>query len=50
MAFNMGRSLSAPLLVINFLMYLISACLAGWALNRNVGATIGVGAGPVGKF
>jgi hypothetical protein len=50
MAFSIGRSLSAPLLVINFLLYLISACLAGWALNRNMSATIGVGAGPVGKL
>lgn len=50
MAFSIGRSLSAPLLVINFLLYLISACLAGWALNRNMSATIGVGAGPVGNI
>lgn len=50
MAFGIGRSLSAPMLVINFLLYLIAACLAGWALNRNMGATVGLGGGPVGKF
>lgn len=50
MAIGIGRSLSAPLLVINFMLYLVSACLAGWALNRNLGATIGIGAGPIGKF
>jgi hypothetical protein len=28
--------LSAPLLVINFILYLISAALAGWVLNKNI--------------
>ncbi|XP_024372469.1 membrane protein PM19L [Physcomitrium patens] len=50
MAIGIGRSLSAPLLVINFMLYLVSACLAGWALNRNLGATIGIGAGPIGNI
>lgn len=49
MAFGVGRSVAAPLLLINFVLYLMSACLAGWALNRNVDATVGKGAGPVGK-
>jgi hypothetical protein len=31
-----GLGLSAPLLVINFILYLISAALAGWALNKNI--------------
>lgn len=50
MAFGIGRSLSAPLLVLNFFLYLISACLAGWALNRNLDATTGLGEGPVGEW
>ena len=49
-AMAIGRSLSAPLLAINLMLYIISACLAGWALNRNMGATVGLGGGPVGKF
>lgn len=36
MAFGIGRGVSTPLLVINFILYLISACLAGWALNRQL--------------
>jgi hypothetical protein len=28
--------LSAPLLVINFILYLISAALAGWVLNKTI--------------
>jgi hypothetical protein len=31
-----GLGLSAPLLVINFILYLISAALAGWVLNKNI--------------
>ncbi|KAH9548587.1 hypothetical protein CY35_11G095500 [Sphagnum magellanicum] len=31
-----GYGLSAPLLVINFILYLISAALAGWVLNKNI--------------
>lgn len=45
----MGRTLPALVLLINFFLHLISACLAGWALNRNLGATIGIGAGPIGN-
>jgi len=36
MAFGVGRGVSTPLLVINFILYLIAACLAGWALNRQL--------------
>lgn len=45
MAFGIGRGLATPLLVINFLLYLIAACLAGWALNR----IIDHGTGAVGR-
>jgi len=31
-----GLGLSGPLLVINFILYLISAALAGWVLNKNI--------------
>ncbi|CAM6035473.1 unnamed protein product [Sphagnum compactum] len=31
-----GLGLSAPLLVLNFILYLISAALAGWVLNKNI--------------
>jgi hypothetical protein len=35
MAFGMGRGMTAPLAVINFILYVVSACLAGSILNRN---------------
>jgi hypothetical protein len=42
MAFGVGRCLSTPLMVINFIFYFIAACLAGWALNRLIdGSYIG---------
>ena len=43
MAFGIGRALATPLLVINFILYLIAACLAGWALNRNFDRAQGEG-------
>ncbi|CAM6039166.1 unnamed protein product [Sphagnum compactum] len=43
MAFGLGRGLSTPLMVINFILYLIAAALAGWALNRNINASVGTG-------
>lgn len=46
---GLGRGLATPLLVINFCLYLIAACLAGWALNRNFDAQIGQGEGGVGN-
>jgi hypothetical protein len=46
---GLGRGLATPLLVINFCLYLIAACLAGWALNRNFDAEIGQGEGAVGN-
>ncbi|CAM6025282.1 unnamed protein product [Sphagnum balticum] len=39
-----GRGLGSPLLTINFILYVIAACLAGWALNRNIDASLGSGA------
>ncbi len=36
MAFGLGRALTTHLAVLNFILYLISACLAGWALNRYI--------------
>ncbi len=36
MAFGVGRALTTPLAVINFILYLIAACLAGWALNKYI--------------
>ncbi len=36
MAFGVGRALTTPLAVLNFILYLISASLAGWALNRYI--------------
>jgi hypothetical protein len=36
MAFGAGRALTTPLAVINFILYLIAACLAGWALNKYI--------------
>ncbi len=44
MAFGNGRGLGSPLLTINFILYVIAACLAGWALNRNIDASLGNGA------
>lgn len=35
MAFGMGRGMTAPLAVINFILYVVSAALAGSILNRN---------------
>ncbi|KAG0565449.1 hypothetical protein KC19_8G191000 [Ceratodon purpureus] len=46
---GLGRGLATPLLVINFCLYLIAACFAGWALNRNFDAGIGRGEGGVGN-
>jgi hypothetical protein len=48
MAFGLGRGLSTPLMVINFILYLIAAALAGWALNRIMNEGVGIGEGPVG--
>ena len=36
MAFGIGRGMTAPLMVINFILYFISACLAGSLLNRTL--------------
>ncbi len=36
MAFGVGRGMTAPLVVINFILYVISACLSGSILNRNL--------------
>ncbi|KAH8938962.1 hypothetical protein BDL97_15G011400 [Sphagnum fallax] len=41
MAFGIGRGLTTPLLVINFILYLIAAALAGWALNRDIDSSNG---------
>jgi hypothetical protein len=49
MAFGLGRGLSTPLVVINFILYLIAAALAGWALNRTMNASVGIAEGPVGN-
>jgi hypothetical protein len=49
MAFGLGRGLSTPLMVINFILYLIAAALAGWALNRIMNEGVGIGEGPVGN-
>lgn len=46
---GLGRGLATPLLVINFVLYLIAAILAGWALNRNFDAQRGTGEGAVGN-
>lgn len=46
---GLGRGLASPLLVINFLLYLVAAILAGWALNRNFDAQRGQGEGAVGN-
>jgi hypothetical protein len=58
MAFGVGRALTTPLAVLNFILYLISACLAGWALNRYIdygssgvfGYSSGIGNGATGYF
>ncbi|CAK9251484.1 unnamed protein product [Sphagnum jensenii] len=42
MAFGVGRALTTPLAVINFILYLIAAALAGWALNKYIDGS-GVG-------
>jgi len=43
MAFGIGRALTAPLAVLNFILYFIAACLAGSVLNHNLdhGNTLG---------
>ncbi|CAK9204123.1 unnamed protein product [Sphagnum jensenii] len=58
MAFGLGRALTTHLAVLNFILYLISACLAGWALNRYIdsgssgvfGYSSGIGNGATGYF
>jgi hypothetical protein len=47
MAFGLGRGLSTPLIVINFILYLIAAALAGWAFNRSISPRLFEG--PVGN-
>ncbi|CAM6051863.1 unnamed protein product [Sphagnum compactum] len=34
MALGTGKCLHVPLLVINFIFYFISACIAGWGINK----------------
>lgn len=41
MAFALGKGLTAPLMLVNFCLYFIAACLAGSILNRNLDANIG---------
>ena len=48
MAFGIGRGISTPLLALNFSMYVITASIAGWALNKNIDSSAGAG-GYVGK-
>jgi hypothetical protein len=40
MAFGIGRRVSAPLLGLNYALYLITACIAGWTLNHNIDASV----------
>ncbi len=40
MAFGIGRRVSAPLLGLNYALYLITACIAGWTLNHNIDAGV----------
>nr|XP_024389722.1 membrane protein PM19L-like [Physcomitrium patens]PNR45268.1 hypothetical protein PHYPA_015039 [Physcomitrium patens] len=40
MAFGIGKVLIMPLMVINFGLYFIAACLAGSILNRNLDANM----------
>ena len=47
---SVGRGLTSPLLTINFILCLVGAALAGWALNRNLDALRGRGEGAVGKW
>jgi hypothetical protein len=47
---SVGRGLTSPLLTINFLLCLVGAALAGWALNRNLDSTRNGGQGAVGKW
>ncbi|KAG0562517.1 hypothetical protein M758_9G104300 [Ceratodon purpureus] len=41
MAFGIGRGMTAPLAVLNFILYFISACLAGSILNHNLDGGVG---------
>ncbi len=34
MALGKGQCFHVPLLVINFIFYFISACIAGWGINK----------------
>lgn len=43
MAFGIGRGISTPLLALNFSMYVITASIAGWALNKNIDSSAGAG-------
>jgi hypothetical protein len=47
---SVGRGLTSPLLTITFLLCLVGAALAGWALNRNLDSTRNGGQGAVGKW
>ncbi|KAG0627649.1 hypothetical protein M758_2G218400 [Ceratodon purpureus] len=46
---SVGRGLASPLLTINFILAVVGACLAGWALNRNFDCAMRVGEGCVGN-
>jgi hypothetical protein len=51
MAFGIGRALTAPLAVLTFILYFISACLAGSVLNHNLDGGAGSsGPGFIGKL
>lgn len=41
MAFDIGKGLMALLMVVNFCLYFIAACLAGSILNRNLDVNVG---------
>jgi hypothetical protein len=50
MVFGIGRALTAPLAVLTFILYFISACLAGSVLNHNLDGGAGSsGPGFIGK-
>lgn len=49
MAFGVARALAIPMLIINFVLYFVTACFAGWALNRNFDSNNKYGENEIGR-
>lgn len=51
MAFGISKGMVLPLMILNFCLYFIAACLAGSILNRNLDANQGITNNfPIGEY